>query len=252
MINKCIGVAAISLLLCAVGCAASAPYNPFKVDQEEFFRTAKTVALLPVLVPTDIADSEPVKEKFETLLLVKLRQAGFTVVPSKEWSGIWKRMTEEMGGYFDPITGKSDDAKLKAVREHAFRELSTKFNPDVLLYPRIVVTNAKWDQGTATWDGVTEQVQPTGDRLMLALIGMKRYGTVPALSFVVSIEDPTGRSLYVNSHGLQVLAKVDGKDFRPVPRDTLFEELRNLAAIDAVLAPLNRSAPTKASRNENQ
>jgi hypothetical protein len=245
MINKCIEVAAISLFLCTVGCAASAPYNPFKVDEEEFFRTAKTVALSPVQVPTDIADSEPVKDKFETLLLVKLRQAGFTVVPSKEWSGIWERMTGEMGGYFDPITGKRDDAKLKAVREHAFRELSTKFNPDVLLYPRIVVTNAKWEQGTATWDGVTEQVQPTGDRFMLALIGMQRYGTIPALSFVVSIEDPTGRSLYVNSHGLQALVKVDGKDYRPVPRDTLFEEPRNLAAIDAVMAPIVNRSKTK-------
>lgn len=251
MIRRSIPIGILAFSFMSVSCASTTPYNPFKVEQDEFFKTAKIVALGPVFVPADITDTDEAKTKFESAITAKLTQAGFSVIPSKEYSAIWKRMTEEIGGYFDPVSGKRDEAKFKAVREHSRREVSTKFNVDTLLFPRIQIVKAEWKDAYATWDGTTESVQSKGDIFMQALLFQSRSGTVPALSLVVFIEDLNGRSLYAHAHGLQVLTKFTGGEFVAVPQQELFQEQRNLAAIDAVLKPLvnpsklNETALTK-------
>jgi hypothetical protein len=247
MSKKCFLAGALILPLISLSCATQTKYNPFKIEQGEFFSNTKNIGLLPVFVPTDIInDSDSVKANFESLITAKLREAGFSVVPSKEYSAIWKQMTEQVGGYFDPISGKRDEAKFNTVREHAFRELSTKFNVDVLLFPRIEIVKAAWSRGAANWDGATEQIRSTGDLFAEALIGTRKWGTLPALTLRVYIEDLNGRSLYVNAHGLQVLSKESGGQFSNIPRSELFPQERNIAAINAVLEPLvNRSKATE-------
>jgi len=68
---------------------------------------------------------------------------------------------------------------------------------------------------------------------------MRTYGTVPALSLVVKIEDIHGPDLYINWGGIQLLQKISGSDFVPVPRNELLtSEERNKAAVDIALKPL--------------
>lgn len=236
----------LAVALIGAGCATGPPpYNPFKVAQDEIYAKAKTVALAPVLVPVDIADPEPVRAKFESILEAKLREAGFLVVPPKEAGGIWKQMTEQVGGIFDPLTGKRDEARFKTVREHTLRELRTKFKADAVLHPSIVPVRAKWEGMTASWDGTEESIRSLGAVIIEALpyallgIGVTREGTVGALSLGVVIEDIHGVDMYINRGGIQLLAKFSGGNFVGVPRHELFaNEERNVAAVNIALGPL--------------
>lgn len=223
------------------GCATTPPpYNPFRISQEEFQAKIKMIALAPVAIYGDLDDPEPVKAKFESLIEAKLRDGGLSVVPSREVAPIWKRMSEQVGGYFDPVTGKRDETKFRTVREHTLREINTKFNADAMLYTSIVPVKAEWSGRTASWDGVEEPIRSTGGQIVEAfLFGTTSSGTVGALSLAVIVEDRNGVDMYVNSGGIQVLAKISGGKFIPVPRHELFaDEERNVTAVNIALEPL--------------
>ncbi len=239
MVRESLLTATLVIALLGAGCATAPPYNPFKIAQDEFYGKIKTIALSPVAVAVDLEDAEPVKTKFESLIETTLREAGFSVVPSREYAAIWKRMTEQMGGFFDPVTGKRDETKLKTVREHTLRELNTKFTVDAVLYPSIRVVKANFVQNQATWDGTSESLTTGG--FLGALLGGQYRGTVGALSLVAVIEDTHGVDVYINGGGIQVLSKVSGGGFIPVSRNELFaNEERNVAAVNIALGSLVR------------
>jgi hypothetical protein len=238
-------ISALAAALIEAGCATTAPYNPFKISQDEFYSRTKIIALAPVTIPQNLEDPEPVKAKLESLIEAKLRGAGFAVVPSRESMAIWKRMTEQVGGLFDPATGQRDESKFKVVRDYTLRELNTKFNVDAWLHPHVLVARAPWSGVTATWHGTTESIRATSELIRESLpwallgVGVTTSGTIPALSLAVRIEDVNGVQVYSHEGGIQVLAKISGRTFVPVPRDALFaNEERTVAAVNMALDSL--------------
>lgn len=234
----------LAVAVVGAGCATTAPpYNPFKISRDDLYGKVKTIALAPVSIPGDLDDPDPVKAKFESLIEGKLREAGLSVIPSKEGEEIWKQMKEHLGGFFDSITGKRDEAKFKAAREHTLRELHTKFKADAVLHPHITMVKASFADNKAQWHGTEERLTSGG--FLEALFGSKYRGGVPALSLVVTVEDIHGADMYVNAGGIQTLAKLSGGQFIPVPRSELFaNEERNVAAVNIALGPLvTKSTP---------
>lgn len=144
------------------GCATSpTPYNPFKIAQEELYGKVKTIALVPVNVPAGIVNPK-VQVKFEALIGAKLREAGFSIVPSQEAVDIWKRMPAQGGGYFNPVTGQPDKAKLQAGWAHVLRELSTQCKADAILRSNIQVVQANFAGNEASWHGTSELLTSGG------------------------------------------------------------------------------------------
>lgn len=251
MLRQSLLTAALATTLIGGGCATTAPYNPFKIPQEEFYGKIKTIALAPVGVPSDLEDPDPVKAKFESLIEAKLREAGFSVVSSREAADIFDKMNKQLGGIFDPVTGKRDETKFKAVREHALRELETKFKADAVLYPNIRPGTARFAGGRASWDGTSESLSTTEGILGAFLVGQLQ-GTATALSLIVTIENIHGVDAYVNGGGIQLSAKISGGEFVPVPRSQLFaDEKRNAAAVNIALGPLARN-PAPAGEPKSQ
>jgi len=234
--------AVLTSTLIVAGCATAPPHNPFKIAEEEFHSKIKTIALSPLAVPGDLTDSDPVKAKFESLIQAKLREAGFSVVPSKESGEIFSNMNKQLGGIFDPVTGKRDETKFKAVREHALRELSTKFKADAVLSGGIIAGTARFGGGKASWWGTTESVAMS-DGFLAAFQVANLSGSIRTLSLVVSIENINGGDAYMNMGGIQLAAKLSGGQFVPVPRDKLFaSEERIAGAVNYALAPLVRKS----------
>lgn len=229
------------------GCAVTTPYNPFKVPQEQIKSKVKVVALAPINFPGDMEDTEPLKAKFEFLIEAKLRQAGFMVVPSREYDAVWKQTIEKLGGVFDPLTGKRDEAKFKTVREHTLRELATRTKADALLEHGIGVFKANFAGHLAQWHGTSESVVTAG--FWGAFFAGGAQGTVPALSLVVALSDIHGVEMYVNVGGIQVLAKLSGQNFVTVQRYELFvDQERNRQAVNIALDPLaGKTMPQDAS-----
>ncbi|MDX8412109.1 MAG: hypothetical protein R8K46_09625 [Mariprofundaceae bacterium] len=200
----------VVVVLLGVGCATTAPPppdKPCKVEQDIFYEKTETIALAPLVDYSDLEPSEQVISKFELLIEKKLSEAGFSVVPSKEYRDIRKRMIEQVGGYFDPETGKRDETKFKTVNEHSLREINRKFNADAVLFPTIVIVKVPFYSGPfqilVEWDGVREQIDTRGGFIRF-LDTSTKSGTVGALSLVVVIKDITETALYVNRGGIQV------------------------------------------------
>jgi len=242
MLRQSLSTIALVATLFGAGCVtAPPPYNPFKVPEQGFRDRFKTVAMAPVAVPGDLAEPDPVKAKFASLVEAKLREAGFTVVSSKETLDLFQNMSKQLGGIFDPVTGKRDEAKFKAAREHTLRELGTKFKAEAVVYSTIFAGPARFGGGTAHWNGASESI--TMAQGFLASFQVNNLsGTTRALSLGVSIEDINGTDLYANAGGIQLAAKYSGGQFNAVPRDQLFlDEGRNAASVTVALEPLVKS-----------
>jgi len=228
---------ALVLALVLGGCAAKTPYNPFKVPREQFHDHLKVVALGPMGMPRDLANPDPVRNKFLHLIETQLSGAGYTVVGSAEARVIWDSMVTGISGFYDPVPGVRDEEKVKLVRMQMYRELKAKFNIDAMLFSHIAVVPAKLDNDRARWDGTSEGAATK--KFWKAVLGISHSGTVPALSLHVILADTGDRDLYENAGGIQVLAKASVGGLQNVPREQLFaDEERNLKAVHLALDPL--------------
>lgn len=243
MVRRWLPLGVLLIALIGAGCApaGTAPYNPLKISAQDFKSKVKTIALAAVVIPRDIEIPDRAMNTFESLIAAKLRDAGFSVIPSRESEEIRQRMTQQMGGYFDPRTEElTDEAKFKTVREHILRELNVKFKADAVLHPSIRLFNAPWNLGTANWHGTTESIKPGWMQFFDALTNLSSSGSVRALSLVVILEDINGTRLYSSAGGIQVLSKIsaEGKSV-PVPQSELLaNDERNVLAVDIALGAL--------------
>ncbi len=233
----CIALWAAAMAVVASGCATTTPYNPFKIPQSEIKSKTKIIALSPINFPTDIDNPDPVKAKFEALVTAKLQEGGYQVVPSSEYAAIWKQMVEQLGGFFDPITGKRDEQKVKTVREHTLRELAAKTKADAILDSAVSPMKVSFANNRAAWHGTSEYLISGG--ALAAFLAPTFSGTVTALSLVVDLSDIHDVEMYVNAGGIQSLMKLSGSRFVAVPRSDLFvDEERNRKAAEIALNPL--------------
>ena len=102
---RMIYLGALAALL--AGCATpSAPYNPYRRSPADLHSQVRTVAVAPVKIFCCVEDPPAVREKFARWTEAQLREAGFVVVDTAVYEEVWRRIGEEMGGFFDPVTGK--------------------------------------------------------------------------------------------------------------------------------------------------
>ena len=223
--------------LVLAACAAKVPYNPYQVPREQFYGQMRTVAVGPVFVPRDLDNPDPVRQKFQTLIYQQLRDVGVTVVPSEDVQAIWDSVAGQMNGFYDPVTGQRDEAKIKTVRMHLYHELKAKYAISAMVFPSIAVVPAKLDGDRARWDGASQGAAKHG--FWKAVAGVSHSGTIPALSLRIVLSDTEDTRLYENAGGIQVLAKADIDGLRDVPRGELFvDHERNSRAVHLALDPL--------------
>lgn len=228
----------LAFVLIGAGCATAPKYDPFKVSKDELKGKIKTIARTPVFVPDGLQDPASVQARFESLIEAKLTEAGFTLVPSEEYDKIWERRTENIGGFFDPVTGKRDESKIEAVRKDCLRDLCTKFNADAVLYSEIRIVRANIAGQKALWHGTSEDFR-TGGKLLKFLDTSMYSGAAPALSLVITIRNVDDVCMYLNAGGIQLASRLERGEFVPVPRSQLFSnEERNIAAVNIALDPL--------------
>jgi hypothetical protein len=245
------------LMVVEVSCSTSQPaYEPFKINRAVFLSKVKTIALAPLSVPGNFEDPEQIKDRYESLISLKLRERGFTVILSKEYQAVYKKTMEQMGGVFDPMTGKLDESKGKAVQMYTLRELQRVVRADAILYPQLYPYTVKHVSGVATWDGVSEsitgsRVEDGIDRYFAAVRFGAGHGTVTALSLVVLIDDVDAVRMYSNAGGVQLLAHFSGGDFQSITRAELFpSEDYYTKSINLALGPLlNRDQPVDGGKD---
>ena len=222
-----------------IGCAGHTHYDPFLVPQDRIYGMVKTIAVAPVVAPSELGSVDPSRGNFASLIAAQLKDAGFSVVPPEESGAIWKRITDSLGGLFNASTGERDSVKLKTARALTMSELQRRFQVDAWLHPEIVFADAKFDQGDARWDGAKQSYQSFGKKFLTALFGGGTYGKTSALSLWIAVEEMGGKDLYVNQGGLQLYLIPHGKDWVKIqPSELYADSLRNSNAVRLALAPL--------------
>lgn len=240
--------AIVSAWLFLAGCAGSSQPEAFAVEPDLFYDVTNTLVLTPVSLPSELDPYADHVEEFDSLIASFLEQADFDLIPAKEYSTLWEGVMEQVGGFFDPVTGERDEEKFTAARDSLFSLLTELYHPDALLYPEIWLVGAPFSEGTARWDGTSQALIGFGTRLIDALgtvfSGSESNlpeGNVDALSLVIFIENMEGEELYMESGGIQVMQKVgrDPRDVKAVPDDEILSDHeRNRKAVVIALKPL--------------
>jgi hypothetical protein len=227
------------------GCATSKPlYNPFKVSKQEIRDRVKTVALASLPVDDDVPNGKQAKEVFATSLVSELESLGFKTVPPSEYEQAFNRLRDEVGGFFDPLTGKADNDKYKKVKDLCRRELATKFHADAVLYPSLQSFSVSFYNDFAAWDGTSESV--TDANWVERAFAGTHNGSVTALSLCVVLLDTEGNILYTKCGGIQLLAKANSGGFRKVPESKILTDFqRNTNAVSLALKPFHDEEPLR-------
>ena len=237
---------ALALAAAALGCKTP-PRNVFLIPEQRFDQEVRIVALAPLVLPADLEEPERVRERFEALITSRLRELGYEVVPSSQFAGIWENSVEQLGGYFDPVTGKRDEEKFEALRSHCLAELEATCQADVLLHSSIRVVAAPFYGSTATWYGTDQSMQTMGSAILSGLAGGTPSGTIGALCLTVVIEDTHGADYFVGHGGIEVTARLTAGGMEAIPQHELFRDAeRNEEAVTLALEGLEHGASSPA------
>ena len=197
----------------------------FTVPPERFFARTERLQLVPARIPDDVRVSQDVVAAIDSALAVTAALLGVEVVPAHEYATIWRRLTREAGGFFDPYTGRRDEPEFDAAVSQLYRELEERFHPDALLYPELIVVEALVEGNEARWGGTAQRLDDAPEP----------GSAVLALTLAVAIDDLEGNELYYREAGLVILDEAEGW----VPHEALREDPAVVVrAAGAVLEPL--------------
>lgn len=185
----------------------------------------RTVAMMPVRID-EIAGKRPdVARHCADLVEARLRAAGFAVVPPAAYSEIRDRINHDLGGIYDPVTGRLKEDKAKALAEYLGREFDEKYPHEAVVFSGIVEHAAEFNGFTATWHGVEES--STGgkdgfwDRLNNGVAN--KYGRMPALSLGFVFRGPDDKAIYGSMGGVQLASRI-GKTIERLPPESLLND----------------------------
>lgn len=229
------------LLLVAAGCAKGPAHvetsDPFVIPKDYFYKTIKIIAVAAVTIPEGMPEPAAITEEFDSLIEDELRRGGYTIVRPQEYSAVWKRLSEEANGFIDPYTEERDDEMVVKAMLETLETLQADFDVHAVLIPDITVVEAPFAGGRAEWDGVSQSINVGGP--MKGFFAGSPEGTLGALTLSINIWDKRAMKVYSKAGGLEVLRKMDGKEFVNVPRQDLFtDEQRNKKAVEVALDPL--------------
>jgi hypothetical protein len=222
---------------CAGGPKVVENVDPFKIPPDQFHRTVKVIALADVRIPDGMEEPEPIEEGFEKLIETRLRDAGYTVVYPQQYKAVWERFAAEHGGLVSAESGERDSRAVAEAMTATLAELGAAPKLDAIVIPSVIVVEAPFGAGRAVWDGTWQSIK-TGSVVKGFFAGSPE-GTLGALSLHVSVVDTAGTLLYEKSGGIEVLSKLEGKEFVLVPRQELFSSKKRMKkAVKIALDPL--------------
>jgi Holliday junction resolvase-like predicted endonuclease len=239
---------AASLFL-LVPLVARAETEERQLPREEILATIKRVGILPPIYEEPWPRSQAASAEFAQLATKWLQRAGMDVVGVAEYEAVVGRIKQELGGWYDPMTGVLNEAKREDALQRARGEYLTGQKLDGFVQLRFDVVAATMMQDKAYWHGTKEVVRlPTGRgkfAQMFADSVVTTSGKVPALSVAVLVLNREGKMVYGRYGPVQLLKMV--RDVNTVefvdidPDFVLGDPVRNARAVRSALRPLAMS-----------
>lgn len=210
------------------------PHEPTETqvsNLKELLRQSPRLSVIPLELPgLALEQSDQVKARYARELGAKFHALGFDVVGDAEIQDLWAAAREAAGGFFDAITGRLDDSKLRAARMHLFTQLRQRYDTSALVIPTIVQRSASFSMGYAKWDGSTQPVSGAGSWLFNNSIfnpNLEYSGNLEALSLNLRILDRDDQVLFQGLGAVQLAQYMDHGGVVPVPDTAFFAEPAN-------------------------
>ena len=225
---------------------AASEVRPASVPSAQIKEQVMTIALARI-----DAEGHPQVEQVRTLyekhLSEALVKAGFRVLPSPTYAQAADAASREVGGIYDPITGKVVPDKSKAMDAALRRRLAAEHAVDAVLTPRMEMVTATYNEaGDAKWDGVTQSVFKTE----FGWNGRAYSGQQPALSLGVRLEDMNAQHLYSSRAGVELTALFISGSFEQIPKEELLvDETKSGRAVGLALAGMTGGGATALGGN---
>jgi hypothetical protein len=238
MLRLTLGLVAVSSL---TACATSRLYDPF-LGQRDAMTSVRTIAVSSAELPKDLPGRAAIQQQLDSAVAARLQALGYKVISPAQVEPVWRSLADTTK-MFDPVTGELDSIKAVVIERAMARELASRFGADAWLAPGYRLRQATYHSGWCAWDGTKQYVQTKGELLKLAVFGMTKSGTVPALSLRIAISDSSGRVVFVNHGGLQALVKITAGGTEHLKPNQVFDDRdRNVKAVELALEPLVKPA----------
>lgn len=204
----------------------------FLIDKKQFEKQIKTIALTPVEADGYFDLPDKVAAIFEEEVTARLKKSGYKVIPSSVLGGIRKTMEQQVGGFQDSETGKVDEARVLAVRTHAFRELWFREQFDALGNIRVSIYQVPLENDMVEWDGTRQEISHEGR-------GKKYTAKVYVSSVSVAVYDETFKQLYLYYGGIEPLMYRADEKLEVLGNDQLFRNEKKIReAVKIAVEPL--------------
>lgn len=228
------------LMLGLAGCA-SAPVPQARDNWRSAQFSIPPKETLIVLLPPPL---QQVKElqKGDSMMVAQLGKqlelAGFkvTLLNRDNYNEIWSKMSAEVGGIYDPVTGtrrpQAYGQAMSRLAQHVCKEAGCA----LLIQSRIVARTAVLQGSSATWDGQRTRIPTINDR------GTREpnfTGSTSSFSIQLTAVMSTGAPAFLTYGGASIIHAMDMERPRgEVRRDLFNNDLEVAEGVRIALAPL--------------
>lgn len=241
---------ALVLALLVVPASAQVEYHRFSQSKDQVLATVRTIALRPISSPPRFDNRDAIVRQFETELSAALVAAGFRVVPSTVFNSVWRENASRLGGVFDIVTGKVDDAKFDTCYEYTARELARLHEVDAIAI--LSVTSGSIRGGFARQHHGGYLAYVAGDPVVIGgqELRTSRFDELQMIHgavFELGLYDLAGLGLYSSAVPVEWNRIFWNRSYIDRPEPVLSDAARNSAAVRTAVRPLERSAATGAA-----
>ncbi|HEY2676208.1 MAG TPA: hypothetical protein VGI65_04510 [Steroidobacteraceae bacterium] len=244
--------------------------SPLLVPREQILSSIHRVVLGPLLT-NGFTPSAELATNYRAQIHERLAKLGWDVVDSAQLHAAFGAAVRQVGGFYDPMTGKVDPDRLRSSMQAALKALSLPSPPDGIVVMGLVKTTATQKYGNAAWDGAEQNALNLGPAIHHGkLFGGTEDGTagesrISASSLYFLLRDANGTVLYESRGGIQLLQQLSLtalRSYRTINYQQNFADLaptelfkdpeRNAGALDIVLRELVMSAEEIAAQRAAQ
>lgn len=168
------------------------------------------MAVAPIRVPAEYAARVVARKKFDLVIGAKLTEAMPNHIPASVFDDAWRENVEALGGIYHPYTGKFDRKRSDTAIEFTFRELAREHDAGVFIFPKLVPIVVSFANSVARFCGVAKNVTGSDET---GFGSGDLFGKIPAICLEVEVFDANRKLLYRSSHGVGLLALVQGRKF---------------------------------------
>ncbi len=255
----------------ATSAAAEAPKTPppqtdmqlgfIGGSRTEVLQHCKRLGIVPVSNPPLAGANPDAAARIEAAAMGFLREAGFEVVESSDYTKAYDNFNRSVGGIYNPVTGALRQDAFSSVTTNALREYFDQQHLDCVAWLRVVDPKVNVVGRTVMWDGVAERVNgqpPPGGFSDFMFANGQMNGTLPAISLQLQILDRANKVLFGRRGGVQLAAYHDpgrgsgAVTFLIVPRAQLLQDDKRIErALRYAVEPLRYSAEEIAAGNND-